>query len=164
MDQPALFEVETSYKVVSPDEPHYHCRKCNEYLPENMFSPYAVKILSKDWDNMKGQGGGCAVWCKACKKEYHKGKHLAKSKAPPKPKEAIPCYNCDRMTEPNKLMLDHCHETHVFRGWLCRDCNTGIGKLGDTAQGIAKALVYTFKAEYDCDISELLEEIFQQYE
>lgn len=40
------------------------------------------------------------------------------------------------------LSLDHCHLTHIFRGWLCNKCNTGLGKLGDSIEGLETALVY----------------------
>jgi len=39
-------------------------------------------------------------------------------------------------------VLDHCHTTQEFRGWLCSDCNVAIGKLGDDTQGVLKALDY----------------------
>ena len=42
----------------------------------------------------------------------------------------------------NVLVEDHCHETGKFRGWLCNRCNTGIGQLGDTHEGVLKALEY----------------------
>ena len=51
-----------------------------------------------------------------------------------------PCDCCGRkMEEPN---FDHCHETNTFRGWLCKDCNTAIGKLGDNLEGLMKAVKY----------------------
>jgi hypothetical protein len=40
------------------------------------------------------------------------------------------------------LCLDHNHETGKFRGWLCDNCNTGIGKLGDTVEGLERAIAY----------------------
>ena len=43
---------------------------------------------------------------------------------------------------PRLLALDHCHETGVFRGWLCAGCNMGIGLLGDNEEGLLKALDY----------------------
>jgi hypothetical protein len=38
--------------------------------------------------------------------------------------------------------VDHCHKTGTIRGLLCHDCNTGIGKLGDTSQALQKAVDY----------------------
>ena len=39
--------------------------------------------------------------------------------------------------------LDHTHDgANTFRGWLCADCNRGIGALGDDAQGVLAALSY----------------------
>ena len=51
-----------------------------------------------------------------------------------------PCDCCGRiMKEPN---FDHCHETNTFRGWLCKNCNTAIGALGDNLEGLMKAVKY----------------------
>jgi hypothetical protein len=38
--------------------------------------------------------------------------------------------------------VDHCHETGKIRGILCHDCNTGIGKLGDSLESVKKAVSY----------------------
>jgi len=38
--------------------------------------------------------------------------------------------------------LDHDHETGKFRGWICGNCNRGIGQLGDNVQGIMRAMSY----------------------
>lgn len=40
------------------------------------------------------------------------------------------------------LCFDHDHETGVFRGWLCHNCNKAIGLLGDTVEGVKKAVRY----------------------
>jgi len=40
------------------------------------------------------------------------------------------------------LAVDHCHRTGKFRGWLCQRCNTGIGMLGDTIEGLMLAVKY----------------------
>lgn len=40
------------------------------------------------------------------------------------------CATCgDR--SPGSLVEDHCHETGLFRGYLCRSCNTREGYSGD---------------------------------
>lgn len=38
--------------------------------------------------------------------------------------------------------VDHCHETGKVRGVLCARCNLGIGRFGDTIQGLEKAISY----------------------
>jgi hypothetical protein len=43
--------------------------------------------------------------------------------------------------------VDHCHSTGKFRGVLSNDCNTGIGKLGDTAAGVLRAYEYLKRFE-----------------
>jgi hypothetical protein len=40
---------------------------------------------------------------------------------------------------------DHDHDSVDFRGWLCKDCNVGLGKLGDTTDALEKALKYAAK-------------------
>lgn len=40
------------------------------------------------------------------------------------------------------LAVDHCHDTGKIRGLLCFKCNTGIGALGDSVEGLERALSY----------------------
>ena len=44
-----------------------------------------------------------------------------------------------------KFNVDHCHDTGKVRGLLCWDCNAAIGKLGDNAEGVQRALDYLMK-------------------
>lgn len=44
-----------------------------------------------------------------------------------------------------RLVVDHCHATGKLRGMLCDFCNTALGKLGDSAQGVKKLLSYIEK-------------------
>lgn len=57
----------------------------------------------------------------------------------PKPLDGL-CQICRH--KPRKLCLDHCHETGRFRGWICGDCNLGLGKFGDKAYGLRRAHLY----------------------
>ena len=70
-------------------------------------------------------------------------KHKRMGVVPPRPPPAK-CELCGRGAANLRraLCLDHCHATGKFRGWLCGNCNTGIGKLGDNAQGLHRALAY----------------------
>jgi hypothetical protein len=43
------------------------------------------------------------------------------------------------------LQLDHCHETMVFRGFLCNNCNTGLGMFKDNPERVQAALDYLLR-------------------
>ena len=61
---------------------------------------------------------------------------LAAKSAPPRPEN---CQCCGKQT---RLVPDHYRGTPKFRGWICRACNIGIGKLGDNIEGVTQALNY----------------------
>ena len=52
------------------------------------------------------------------------------------------CELCGRAPNKGVLCVDHCHETGIFRGWLCSPCNRSIGQLGDNLEGLARAAAY----------------------
>lgn len=55
------------------------------------------------------------------------------------------CKICERSFDEKggtRLVVDHCHDTNKVRGIICHDCNVGIARLGDTAEGLRKALRY----------------------
>jgi hypothetical protein len=54
-------------------------------------------------------------------------RHL-KRNAPPKPDKCEVC-GSDANNFKKGLVLDHCHNTKQFRGWLCTNCNTALGLL-----------------------------------
>lgn len=66
-----------------------------------------------------------------------------RTKGLPDPTRPAPsCCECCGRTQERHLELDHCHETGKFRGWLCIQCNTGIGKLGDNVEALERAIAY----------------------
>ena len=68
-----------------------------------------------------------------------------KKKAPPVP-ENCDCCGIDLTNMSSKdIHFDHCKVTETFRGWLCKNCNVGLGMLGDDLAGIHRALVYLNK-------------------
>ena len=57
------------------------------------------------------------------------------------------CY-ADKGTKTGRgLALDHCHKTGKIRGFLCSNCNTGLGLFQDSAFILRKAAIYLENAE-----------------
>ena len=59
------------------------------------------------------------------------------------PPSGTPCQLCDRI---DKLFCDHDHVSKQFRGWICRNCNSSLGLMGDSEKGVLKALAYLQKS------------------
>ena len=47
----------------------------------------------------------------------------------------------------NQLHVDHDHNTGKIRGLLCSRCNRAIGALGDSVEGLLRAITYLKQAE-----------------
>lgn len=77
--------------------------------------------------------------CKKCIRQSSKLLSKLRKNAPPKPAR---CEICNQI---KPLNLDHCRASKKIRGWLCTECNTGLGKLGDNLEGIVKAFNYLYK-------------------
>ncbi|MGY9013161.1 MAG: endonuclease domain-containing protein [Rhodobacterales bacterium] len=41
--------------------------------------------------------------------------------------------------------MDYCHSTGAFRGFLCRNCNTGLGAFRDRPLILIRAAFYLVK-------------------
>lgn len=75
--------------------------------------------------------------CRECEKEYKTGLREVN-----KGKEKKKFDFCDCCGKKKKLVVDHCHKTLRFRGYICHKCNVGIGGLGDTLEGLMMAIKY----------------------
>jgi hypothetical protein len=63
----------------------------------------------------------------------------------PKPNK---CEACGKMETENRLgriAFDHCHETGLFRGWLCARCNMALGFVRDDINLLEKLAKYLKK-------------------
>lgn len=56
------------------------------------------------------------------------------------------CAICQRLPAKGNLDVDHCHKTKKFRGFLCRACNTALGKFQEDVTILKKAIVYLEKS------------------
>lgn len=93
--------------------------------------------------------------CKSCTSGHRKD--IAKLRAEvPYPDEDYCCPICEKdMEELGKYdqpmmktwVLDHCHTTKTFRGWLCRLCNDGLGRFKDSKELVHTA--YKYLREHD---------------
>ena len=92
------------------------CFKCNE---EKDLQDFYKKPNSKD---------GTFNVCKPCYSERENLKNRLKAGF-----SSLKTDYCECCGEANvKIQLDHCHETGMFRGFVCRPCNNTIGFNGDT--------------------------------
>jgi hypothetical protein len=108
------------------------CIKCNEWKPVAQYSKHA------------GHRDGLDGRCNPCRNEHTILRNKLRSSAPPK---TLTCECCGKTYDESRhICLDHCHVTNTFRGWICTQCNTGIGSLGDNEEGLLKALDYLRKA------------------
>lgn len=47
-----------------------------------------------------------------------------------------------RTNKPQRLSVDHCHDTNKIRGLLCNKCNTGLGKFCHDPALLSQAINY----------------------
>jgi hypothetical protein len=67
----------------------------------------------------------------------------------PFPSRSCPerCEICNQPPVTRALHADHCHLTGVFRGWLCGECNLGLGKFQDSSDLLIAAVRYLRNVE-----------------
>jgi hypothetical protein len=65
------------------------------------------------------------------------------------------CECCGRLPGRRGLVRDHDYETNAFRGWICDDCNLGLGKIGDTLEAARNLVKYLERAECQMKSQEL---------
>lgn len=127
--QLGLFQTEHSVK---PGVETKVCKKCEQEKPVTEYRLYRRATGDKDSRDSK---------CKQCSK--------AQQEVADTLRKTAPAYNgvcacCGK--EEDSPVLDHCHDTEIFRGWLCPPCNLGIGTLGDRLEDVENALSYLRKA------------------
>ena len=109
------------------------CRDCGDLLTEGNRVMKSVSKKGKQYYLNR---------CKPCITEADVLLRALK-KNNPQPAAGTPCACCNRI---DKLFLDHDHSTKEYRSYICRSCNSGIGLLGDSEQGLRQALAYLERA------------------
>ena len=123
------------------------CIKCGKSYPEVEFTDRATNYGTRYPFSR----------CKLCHAAIERGRRAAARKKwgkgtdkirDNKPPIGTPCDCCGKpMTHKGKYAMhfDHDHKTETFRGWLCKQCNIGLGNLGDDLDGLMKAVAYLTK-------------------
>ena len=91
-----------------------------------------------------GYSNGYDQRCRKCKREVE---NLLLSLRKENMEHKTELCTCCNQPSDRSLVLDHCHDTNTFRGWICDKCNVGIGKLGDNLDGVLNAVAYLKKFE-----------------
>lgn len=113
------------------------CNGCQQLLPVSHFS----KSNGANYPRSK---------CRVCERELSKVRTRLRKEVGSPPANYV-CPVCLRNEEQIKgkggknrgaWCCDHNHKTNVFRGWLCHDCNRGLGFLGDDADKCIRASNY----------------------
>ena len=131
------------------------CSKCSCEKPLELFP--------------KGRSNGYHVWCRSCLgvyaktvkdrkgPDYHTRLHYLRKynltleevhKLLDSQKGACAICNIDVKFGTGfsqAVHVDHCHTTNKVRGILCGNCNTALGKLGDSVESIKRVLQYLEK-------------------
>ena len=98
------------------------CRRCGE-----------TKLLTEFEINRKFASGTIArrAYCIECGKKQKPIKHSVRKQyiRPDK----LECPLCKVVVSGNRnIVLDHNHDTGHVRGWICDNCNTGMGRAMDS--------------------------------
>jgi transposase-like protein len=113
------------------------CSKCNQFLPLSKFS----------WHS---GGNYLRPECKSCNNELSKVRNALREKyGMPQEGYVCPiCLNDDKTvagkgnTRNGAWVIDHCHNTNTFRGWLCHKCNRSLGGFDDSIEVLQRAIDY----------------------
>lgn len=102
-----------------------------------------AKPLSNFGRDKRGRYGR-ETRCKPCSKIQHDGCNRAKKLIGPKPEKnsGYKCPICRKSCEFNDWCPDHDRETGRAREWICRGCNTSIGKFKEDPEALQRAIDY----------------------
>jgi hypothetical protein len=121
-----------------------HCQGCNKEFAKTgpkSKTGYCGNCFHDNVDGIKSEYNA-ARWADGTSKKHH-WKHrgvIISEKEIDRHNNTEVCDFCGNTIFGSK-QLDHCHETGKYRGTLCRECNTGLGKLGDDLDLILERVI-----------------------
>jgi len=139
-----LGQIPTSQLVLFEDT-HYDlggdggkvCSKCDVLLPLTAYSYHSG-------------GNYLRPECRKCNNELSKVRQALRDKhGMPEGDYVCPICLYDEEavkgkgnTKNGSWVLDHCHTTEAFRGWLCHKCNRSLGGFDDKVDTLERAIKY----------------------
>jgi len=144
MSQGELFDLEIVQEI---NEDGYVCIKCDIRQPLSNFQQMSYKNT---------ENAEVKRTCKSCSSGHRRViADLRKKNIYPQDKDYA-CPICIRkIDDVNKYnqkllgtwVLDHCHDTDTFRGYICKHCNDGLGGFRDDLTTIKNAVKYMERHE-----------------
>jgi hypothetical protein len=112
------------------------CSKCEELLDESLFSP-------------ANGGRYLRPECRKCANLLSKRRKILKEKHG-EPSDGYKCPICHRTKEEllgtggkaGVWVTDHSHDTDLFRGHICHQCNRGLGLFQDDISRLKRCIEY----------------------
>ena len=109
------------------------CKRCSASCPLSSFRKFHQAKAGRPQHRARE--------CNECHRRATRDVKKARLTAGPPPDR------CEICEQAGPVHCDHDHSTGEFRGWLCRNCNTALGGLGDNREGLLRALAYLERAE-----------------
>jgi len=136
-----FFDEEDFYE----DTEGHTCIKCKTYKEISKF-PFRETAKKARRSTCKDCAAILTKIVKELKQQYLK---------PSDPNYTCPC--CDKIEDELKeygrwqdqsvWVLDHDHSTNTFRGWICNNCNTALGRFEDNTETLDRVIKYLKKHE-----------------
>lgn len=119
----------------------YKCKLCvKDYDARRYEDPEhkeKIKTRARDWTraNKDKVADNCRKWLHGVSGEQYRQVFDS---------QAGRCGICNKHQDelPKRLAWDHCHTSGKGRGLLCSKCNMALGQLGDSIEGVERALAY----------------------
>jgi hypothetical protein len=143
LNQLSLFDVNWTQSIRSGQAGQTltkECRRCGEHKALEEFPYFSTSTA------------GRKNTCKTCSNDLRIVRdRLRKQNPTPAPGN---CPACGRHTE--SWVLDHCHHSNAFRGYVCDSCNLGFGKFNDDPALMMAAIHYLINSTQPSETTKVI--------